>query len=127
VIDSGQFKIYLVDDDPSIRKGLSRLLKSFGFTVDAFASGEEFLEAKVEESNSCLILDINLGKISGFRLQQHLSDMGSIIPVIFITAYDDEQTHRKILKTGVPFLIKPFEDQNLFQILQSVVARVGQA
>lgn len=125
MIDFGQFKIYLVDDDPSIRKGLSRLLKSFGFTVDAFGSAEEFLEAHVPESNSCLILDINLGKMSGFGLQEYLSNTGSSIPIIFITAYDDEHTHRMILKTGAPFLIKPFADQKLLQVLQTVAARAG--
>ena len=119
-----QLKIYLIDDDPSIRKGLTRLLQSFGLTVDTFGSAEEFLEAKVQESNSCLILDINLGQMSGFGLQQHLSDIGSSIPVIFITAYDDEHTHRKMLKTGTPFLIKPFADQKLFQVLQSVADRI---
>jgi FixJ family two-component response regulator len=124
VIDIGQFKIYLVDDDPSIRKGLSRLLQSFGFSVKAFESAEKFLDARVEESNSCLILDINLGQMSGFGLQKHLSETGSTLPVIFITAYDDEHTHRKMLKAGVPFLIKPFTDQNLLQVLQSVAARL---
>lgn len=124
MIELRQLKIYLIDDDPSIRKGLTRLLQSFGLTVHTFRSAEEFLEAKVQESNSCLILDINLGKMSGFGLQEHLSNTGSSIPIIFITAYDDEHTHRRILKTGVPFLIKPFVDQNLFQVLQSVAARV---
>jgi FixJ family two-component response regulator len=127
VTEFEQFKIYLVDDDPSIRKGLSRLLQSFGCSVDTFGSAEEFLEAKVQESNSCLILDINLGKMSGFGLQEHLSDTGSSIPVIFITAYDDEHTHRRILKTGAPFLIKPFADQNLLRILHSVADRMQQA
>ena len=127
MIEFGQFKIYLVDDDPSIRKGLRRLLQSFGFTVEVFGSAEEFLEAKVDESNSCLILDINLGNMSGFGLQEHLSDTGSNLPVIFITAYDDEHTHRKILKTGAPFLIKPFADQNLLQVLHSVADRMEPA
>jgi FixJ family two-component response regulator len=124
VIEFGQLKIYLVDDDPSIRKGLTRLLQSFGLTVDTFGSAEEFLEASVQESNSCLILDINLGQMSGFGLQEHLSNNGSSIPVIFITAYDDEHTHRKMLKTGVPFLIKPFADQNLLRVLHTVAARM---
>jgi FixJ family two-component response regulator len=124
VIELRQLKIYLIDDDPSIRKGLTRLLQSFGFTVDTFESAEEFLEANVQESNSCLILDINLGQMSGFGLQQHLLDIGSSIPVIFITAYDDEHTRRKMLKTGTPFLIKPFADQKLFQVLQSVADRI---
>jgi FixJ family two-component response regulator len=124
VIDFGQLKIYLVDDDPSIRKGLRRLLQSFGFSVETFGSAEEFLEAKVQQTNSCLILDINLGTMSGFGLQKYLSETGSTIPVIFITAYDDEHTHRKMLNAGVPFLIKPFADQNLIQALQSVAARI---
>ncbi len=83
-------KIYLVDNDPSVRKGLQRLLNSIGFNVEAFASAEEFLEAEIQQSSSCLILDINLGKMNGFGLQKQLSENGSTMPVIFITAFDDE-------------------------------------
>jgi FixJ family two-component response regulator len=116
-------KIYLVDDDPSVRKGLGRLLNSIGFNVEAFASAEEFLDAEVEQTSSCLILDIHLKQMNGFGLQQQLSERGSTMPVIFITAFDDEHTHRKMLKAGVPFLIKPFADQKLIELLESVEER----
>jgi FixJ family two-component response regulator len=118
-------KIYLVEDDPSVRKGLRRLLNSIGFNVEAFASAEEFLQAEVQQSCSCLILDINLGKMNGFALQEQLSENGSAMPVIFITAFDDEHTHRKMLKAGVPFLIKPFADQKLIDLLKSVEERLS--
>jgi FixJ family two-component response regulator len=115
-----QLKIYLVDDDPSVRKGLQRLLNSIGFNVEAFTSAEEFLESEIQQTSCCLILDINLGKMNGFGLQKQLSESGSTIPVIFITAFDDEHTHRKMLKAGVPFLIKPFADQKLIELLKNV-------
>lgn len=118
-------KIYLVDDDPSVRRGLQRLLNSIGFDVEAFASAEEFLQAEIQQSSSCLILDINLGNMNGFGLQKQLSEDGSTMPVIFITAFDDEHTHRKMLKAGVPFLIKPFTDQKLIDMLKSVEDRTN--
>jgi FixJ family two-component response regulator len=124
VVEFREMKIYLVDDDPSIRKGLRRLLHSYGLSVETFESPEEFLGSNIEDVNSCLILDIHLGKMSGFGLQEHLADTGRNIPVIFITAYDDEHTHRKMIKSGAPFLIKPFADQNLLQVLQTVAARM---
>jgi FixJ family two-component response regulator len=124
MIEFRELKVYVVDDDPSIRKGLRRLLQSLNLTVETFGSAEEFLESTVQQSNSCLIVDINLGKMSGFGLQEHLSETGSTIPVIFITAFDDEHIHRRMLKAGVPFLTKPFGDQNLLQILHTVAARM---
>jgi FixJ family two-component response regulator len=125
VRDFVETKIYLVEDDPSVRKGLQRLLNSIGFTVEAFASAEEFLQSEIQQSSSCLILDINLGKMNGFGLQKHLSENGSTMPVIFITAFDDEHTHRMMLKAGVPFLIKPFADQKLIDLLKSVGERLS--
>ncbi|MCI0444975.1 response regulator [bacterium] len=118
-------KIYLVEDDPSVRKGLQRLLNSIGFNVETFASAEEFLQSEIQQSSSCLILDINLGEMNGFGLQKQLSENGSTMPVIFITAFDDEHTHRKMLKAGVPFLIKPFADQKLIDLLRSVEERLS--
>ena len=115
-------KIYVVDDDPSVRKALRRLLKSAGFNVETFSSAQEFLDAEHQETRACLILDIHLGGMSGIHLQKHLSESGDKIPVIFITAFDDEVTHRQMLSAGVPFLIKPFPDKKLIDALQAAIS-----
>jgi FixJ family two-component response regulator len=114
-------KIYVVDDDPSVRKALRRLLVSAGFNVETFSSAQEFLDSKHQETRSCLILDVHLGGMSGISLQKHLSQTGHNIPVIFITAFDDENTHRQMISAGVPFLIKPFADQMLIDALEAAV------
>ena len=118
-------KIYIVDDDASVRKALQRLLRSAGFNVETFSSAKEFLQAEHQATRSCLILDIHLGGMSGISLQKHLSQTGDRIPVIFITAFDDEITHRQMLSAGVPFLIKPFPDQKLIDALEGVVGGNG--
>ena len=79
----------------------------------------------IKKLDSCLILDIHLGGMSGISLQKHLSETGDRIPVIFITAFDDEMTHRQMLSAGVPFLIKPFPDQKLIDALEGVVGENG--
>lgn len=116
-------KIYIVDDDPSVRKGLRRLLQSAGFNVETFSSAQEFLKADHQETRACLILDVHLGGMSGISLQKHLSESGARIPVIFITAFDDEITHRQMLSAGVPFLIKPFPDEKLINALEAAVGQ----
>lgn len=118
-------KIYIVDDDASVRKALQRLLQSAGFNVETFSSAKEFLQSEHRETRSCLILDIHLGGMSGISLQKHLSEAGDRIPVIFITAFDDEITHRQMLSADVPFLIKPFPDQKLIDALEGVVFENG--
>jgi FixJ family two-component response regulator len=114
-------KIYVVDDDPSVRKALRRLLQSAGFNVETFSSAQEFLKAEYQQTRSCLILDVHLGEMSGISLQKHLSESGARISVIFITAFDDEVTHRQMISAGVPFLIKPFPDEKLINALEAAV------
>jgi FixJ family two-component response regulator len=116
-------KIYVVDDDASVRKALRRLLQSAGYNVETFASAEEFLGSEIQQFGTCLIVDIHLGGLSGLGLQEHLSKKGSKIPILFITAFDDEHTHRQMLKAGIPFLIKPFEDQKLIESLDALTTK----
>jgi FixJ family two-component response regulator len=114
-------KVYIVDDDASVRKALRRLLQSAGFNVETFSSAQEFLQSEHQATRSCLVLDVHLGGMSGISLQKHLSETGNTIPVIFITAFDDEVTHRQMLSAGVPFLIKPFPHQKLIDALDAAV------
>jgi FixJ family two-component response regulator len=115
---------YLVDDDPSIRRSLPRLLKSLGVETIAFASAEAFLQAGPWLPEACLILDVQMPGMKGWDLVAHLRASGSTLPVIIITAYNDAQTHDRTRRSGiVAYLRKPFDDQALLEALQQAYAQ----
>jgi FixJ family two-component response regulator len=108
--------ISIVDDDPLMRGGLTSLLRSAGFATQAFASAEEFLSLAHRDNLACLILDVGLPGISGLELQSQLTATVSNhrIPVVFMTARDDEATRQRALKGGaVAFLPKPVRREAL--------------
>jgi FixJ family two-component response regulator len=101
--------VVVVDDDAGMLKGVSRLLTAHGFDIEAFPSAEAFLDRTAEREVGCLVLDIHLGGMSGIDLRRRLAKSGSPVPVIFITAFDDEGTQREAVEAGcVAFLHKPF-------------------
>ena len=107
---SAQRKVVaLVEDDPSLLTGLGRLLSAQGFETERFTSAEAFLDAVGASNASCLILDIHLGGMSGIELQNRLTANGSTIPIIFMTATDDEVTQQEAVEAGcIAYLRKPF-------------------
>jgi FixJ family two-component response regulator len=115
---------YLVDDDPSVRRALPRLLKSLGVETVAFASAEAFLQAGPWLPEACLILDVQMPGMKGWDLVEHLRASGSTLPVIIITAYNDAQTHDRARRAGiVAYLRKPFDDQALLEALRQACAQ----
>jgi len=109
-LHSGSRLISIVEDDTSVREGLVSLMRSAGFATQAFASAEEFLSLAHRDDIACLILDVRLPGISGLELQSQLTATVSNhrIPVVFMTARDDEATRQRALKGGaVDFLRKP--------------------
>jgi FixJ family two-component response regulator len=115
--------ISVVDDDPSVRRALKRLLTSTGFEVMTFASAREFLFSGRHKEPGCLVLDIHLGGMNGFDLQADLAASGSTLPIIFITAHDDPQTRERAMRSGaVAYLRKPFDDEAL---LEAILAAIG--
>ena len=115
--------IGVVEDDPSFLRALGRLLGAAGFCVAPFASAEEFLASDSAGAMSCLVLDVHLGGMSGFDLQQRLMDVGSPIPTVFITAHDDAIT-RERARSGVAYLRTPFRaDALLGAIRQALESR----
>jgi FixJ family two-component response regulator len=101
--------IAIVDDDASMLKGIERLLGAYGFITKAFTSAEAFLNLEAAASVDCLLLDIHLSGMSGIELRRHLSASGCRLPVIFMTAFDDEATRAKAQQAGcVAYLHKPF-------------------
>lgn len=114
--------IYIVDDDPSLRKAVQRLLKSAGLDVETFASAECFL-ADYSGRSGCLLLDVQLPGLNGLELQAKLTLAGSRLPIVFITARDDARIRTQALAAGAKgFLLKPFDDQVLLSALQTALA-----
>jgi FixJ family two-component response regulator len=110
--------VYVVDDDPSVRVGLQRLLRSGGHKVRLFASAEQFLANADSGARGCLILDLMLPGMSGLELQERLASHGWELPVIFITSHYDAASHDAALRKGaLAYLCKPFGCE---QILASV-------
>ncbi len=115
--------VSVVDDDESVCKALRRLLRSFGINVETFATAEEFLARAAGAAPACLILDVRMPGMSGLDLQQHLNTAGRRIPIVFITAHQDQQARHAALAAGaVDFLIKPFDEHVL---LRAVTQALG--
>jgi FixJ family two-component response regulator len=106
--------VYVVDDDPSVRKALERLLRSAGHDAKTFASASEFLDFNHPDAPGCLILDIKMPKVSGLELQDRLAAKGISFPIIFITGHGTVPASVRAFKAGaMDFLQKPFEDGKL--------------
>ncbi|HWN12669.1 MAG TPA: response regulator [Candidatus Dormibacteraeota bacterium] len=121
-MDHTQLLISVVDDDRSVRRALRRLLQTGGYAAELFASGKEFLSSSAPGRTACLILDIQLGATTGFELQAELAAGGSVIPIIFISAYDDAATSERIAESGAAaYLRKPFEEQDLLDAIRRAV------
>ncbi len=106
--------VFVIDDDPSVRKSLSRLLRSVGHAVEVFASAEEFLAREHFEGIGCIILDVQMPGLSGMDLQARLSKAETSMPVVFITGHGDIPMSVEAMRKGaVHFLTKPFDDDEL--------------
>jgi FixJ family two-component response regulator len=94
-----KINIAIVDDDASLCNAMDRLLRAAGFQPFTYLSAEAFLRDKGRVRLGCILLDIQLGGMSGFELQSQLTTAGSTIPIIFITAYDDPETRERARQT----------------------------
>ena len=116
--------VFVVDDDPSIRRAIKRLVESVGLHVELFGSASEFMSSNHPEVASCLVLDIRLPGISGLDFQRQLAEANVHIPIIFITAHGDIPMSVRAMKAGaVEFLTKPFRDQDLLDAVQEGLER----
>jgi FixJ family two-component response regulator len=115
--------VAVVEDDESYRVAVQRLLKAAGFSVQSFASAEDFLSSGRQIETGCLISDIRMPGMSGLDLQARLNTEQCPIPTIFITAHGDEKLRLQAMRCGaVKFLAKPFDSEIL---LESVRAALG--
>ena len=116
--------IAIVDDDPSVREGLSSLIRSAGLQVETFASAQEFLARPGAEAPSCLVLDLQLPGLSGLDLQKRMAEVGLEIPIVFLTGHGNIPASVQAMKAGaVEFLTKPFDEQDLLQAIQEAIER----
>lgn len=113
---------FVIDDDPSVREGLSNLLRSVEIGVETFVSAADFLKRKQPEGPACLILDVRLPGISGLEFQEDLGKRGVSMPIIFITGHADVPMSVQAMKAGaVEFLCKPFREEDLLRAVRSAI------
>src|SRR5208282_2079945 len=111
--------VAIVEDDAAMRKSIDRLLQLYGYATTVFASAEAFLRSAVVGSAVGLVLDIHLGGMSGIELRRQLLAAGSEIPVVLITADDNEAMRAEALAIGcIDYLQKPFEPSRLIQAVE---------
>jgi len=116
--------VFVVDDDPSMRKALSNLFRSVGLRAEVFGSARELLESELPEVASCLVLDIRLPGPSGLDFQAELAKANIQIPIIFMTGHGDIPMTVKAMKAGaVDFLTKPFRDQDMLDAVAIAIER----
>jgi RNA polymerase sigma factor (sigma-70 family) len=114
--------VFVVDDDPSVRRALKRLVGSVGLQVELFGSAQEFMRSKRPDASSCLVLDIRLPGMSGLDFQHQLAEANIHIPIIFITGHGDIPMSVRAMKAGaVEFLTKPFRDQDLLDAIHLAI------
>ena len=114
--------VFIVDDDPSIRKSLDRLIRSAGLGVETFATAHEFLERHSHKGPSCLVLDVKMPGLNGLGLQEKLLSQDYAMPIIFITGHGDIPMSVKAIKKGaIDFLSKPFDDNDLLDAVHEAL------
>jgi FixJ family two-component response regulator len=116
--------VFVVDDDPAVREGVSSLIRSAGFRVEAFSSAQEFLHRPLPDvpGPTCLVLDIRLPGLSGLELQRELTRLESRLPIIFITGHGDIPMSVRAMKAGAhDFLTKPFHGRDLLAAIRRAI------
>ena len=116
--------VHIVDDDASFRAAMERRLKHAGYEVATYASAQHLLDDLPSESvRSCLLLDVRIPELSGPELQERLSELGSTLPIIFLTGYPDIPATVRAIKAGADdFLTKPVSSDVLLQAIERAIA-----
>jgi len=122
VINAQTPTIFLIDDDPSARRGLSRLIRVAGFNIQTFASAEEFLASPRYDGPGCIILDVKMPGLSGPDLQAEINKAEYRIPIIFISGHGDVPTTAQAMKEGaLDFLTKPIDRDHLLKAIRTAL------
>ena len=116
--------VYVIDDDKSMRRGLTNLFESVGLRVEAFGSAPELLQRKLPDVPSCVVLDIRLPGMSGLDFQTLLEKAAIHIPIVFVTGHGDITMSVKAMKAGAAdFLTKPFRQQEMLDAVTAAIER----
>lgn len=120
--------VYVVDDDPSMRRALERTIASAGWQVQLYDSGPAFLAACDPARPGCVVLDLRMPQLSGLGVQEQLQASDIHLPIIFVTAYGEVSAAVRAMKSGaVDFLEKPFSSQQLLTCIEQAIMRDAQA
>jgi FixJ family two-component response regulator len=116
--------VAIVDDDPSVRRGLERLIRSVGWKAESFESAQAFLERPPTQPPSCVVLDLQLPGVSGLDLQKWMADTGSLTPIVFLTGHGSIPATVQAMKAGaIEFLTKPVDEQDLLKAIEEAIER----
>ena len=111
--------VFIIDDDPSARRGLTRLVRAAGMNVESFGSARDFLASERRDGPGCIVLDVSMPEMTGPELQEELCQDDYCMPIIFLSAYGDVPTAAQTLKKGaVDFLTKPVDRDNLLMAIR---------
>jgi FixJ family two-component response regulator len=116
--------IYVIDDDPSVRKSTALLLQSEGYKSETYESAEDFLKSEGRPCTGCIVLDIQMKKMSGLELQEELIKKHFDLPIVFVTGHGDIPMSVKAMKKGAyDFLTKPFNDTEFLTAIANAVEK----
>ena len=117
-------RVYLVDDEAAVRRSVGFMLKTSGYDVETFESGEQFLKAAAHLAPGCVLLDVRLGGMDGLAVQQAMKDRGIMLPVVIITGHGNVSLAVRAMKAGaVDFLEKPFEKAAVIASIENALKR----
>jgi FixJ family two-component response regulator len=118
--------VFVVDDEPSVRKSLGRLLKAAGYRTEAYASAREFLQRWKGDEVACLVLDVQMPDLNGMELQQVLARSDHPLSIVFITGHGDIPTSVRAMKAGATdFLSKPFDEKDLLDAIERALQKAA--
>ena len=117
-------RVHIVDDDDSFRTAMARRLKNAGYEVAVYPSAQDLLDRLPDENEpGCILLDVRIPGLSGPELQERLSELGSTLPIVFLSGYADVQTTVRAIKGGAEdFLTKPVSSEDLFAAVERALA-----
>jgi FixJ family two-component response regulator len=116
--------ISFIDDDASVRTATNNLLSSHGYLIQTFVSADDFLQSDRLDDSACVIADVQMPAMSGLDLLTHMRVKGYTVPLIFITAFPDENVRARALKAGaIGFLAKPFAGPVLIDCIETALNR----
>jgi FixJ family two-component response regulator len=116
--------VFVVDDDPSARRGLTRLVRAAGLNAESFSSGADFLESEHRDGPGCIVLDVQMPEMTGPELQEELGKADYSMPIVFLSAHADVPITAGAMKKGaVDFLTKPVDAKDLLAAIQESLAQ----